>query len=542
MIVLIDNYDSFTFNLAQYVQELGVECRVIRNDAASLAEIRALRPSHVIISPGPGTPDEAGISLDLIRTLGSSIPVLGVCLGHQAIGQAFGGTVIRARRPVHGKTAEVRHDGTGVFRNLPSPLTAARYHSLVVERATLPACLRVTAETADGTVMGIAHRELPIEGVQFHPESIATPDGRALLRTFLGPDARAGANTRLARTRVLSGDPVFDVGPMVPSASGGAAQRVVRIGDVVVGGSRVPVIAGPCAVEPGYLAHAVAAAEAGAAVLRGCVHKPRTRPTSFQGLGSPGIPLLLEARARTGLPVLAEPLSIEQLEELVQHVDVLMIGARSMQNTPLLRAAGRSGHPVVLKRAPSATYDEWLGAADYITTEGNRNVMLCERGIRTFETATRNTLDVSAIAVLRDLTDLPILIDPSHAAGNAAWVPSLALAAVAAGADGLIIESHPQPAESWSDAGQALVPDVLRAVVDAVDLLATTTRHLHLTSLEDCREAVASLDHAITRLADRRDGLADAFGGDRRRRPTKARAKAGSTANAEHPVRASAHR
>ena len=510
MIVLIDNYDSFTHNLAQYFQDLGAECRVLRNDAVTVAEVLAMHPSHVVISPGPGTPDEAGISLELISELGRTIPLLGVCLGHQAIGQVFGGRVVRAARPVHGKTATVLHDGTGVFRDLPSPMTAARYHSLVVERASLPDCLRVTAETADGTVMGIAHRDLPIQGVQFHPESIATPEGRALLSTFLGAAAPKGNGT-VSRARGIA--PVaVDLAPVLPSASGGGSQRTVSIAGVVVGGVAVPVFAGPCAVEPGYLAHAMAAAEAGAAVLRGCVHKPRTRPTSFQGLGSSGIPLLLEAKARTGLPVLAEPLSIEHLDELVQHVDVLLIGARSMQNTPLLRAVGRSGHPVVLKRAPSATYDEWLGAADYITGEGNPHVMLCERGIRTFETATRNTLDVSAVAVLRDLTDLPILIDPSHAAGNAAWVPSLALAAVAAGADGLIIESHPVPAESWSDAGQAITPDALRAIVDAVNLLATATRHLHLTSVRECHDAVASLDVAIAALGGRRTALLNAAG------------------------------
>ena len=180
-------------------------------------------------------------------------------------------------------------------------------------------------------------------------------------------------------------------------------------------------------------------------MLRGCVFKPRTRPGSFQGMGHAGLPLLDEARRLTGLPVIAEPLEVDDIDLLRGHVDALMIGARSMHNTPLLRAAGQSGMTVIVKRGMSATYDEWLAAAEYVTGEGNTQVILCERGIRTFETATRNTLDVSAIAVLREMTDLPIAVDPSHAAGKASWVPSLAVAALAAGADALIVECHPDP-------------------------------------------------------------------------------------------------
>ena len=190
MLLLIDNYDSFTFNLAQYLGELGEDVKVRRNDAIDIAGIRALAPERIVISPGPGRPDDAGVTLTLIRELAGSIPILGVCLGHQAIGQAFGGRVIRAKQIMHGKTSPIRHRGAGVFAGLPDPFEATRYHSLVVERASLPECLEITARTenADGSfdeIMGLRHKTLPVEGVQFHPESIETRHGHDLLRNFL---------------------------------------------------------------------------------------------------------------------------------------------------------------------------------------------------------------------------------------------------------------------------------------------------------------------------------------------------------------------
>ena len=187
---MIDNYDSFTFNLVQYLQMLGAEVQVARNDALTVAEIAKLAPERIVISPGPCTPNEAGVSLELIRELGSHVPILGVCLGHQAIGQAYGGQVVRAGRIMHGKTSRIRHRGQGVFAGLPDGYEATRYHSLVVDKDALPACLEVTAWTQneDGSVeevMGLRHREHPVEGVQFHPESILTEHGHALLRNFL---------------------------------------------------------------------------------------------------------------------------------------------------------------------------------------------------------------------------------------------------------------------------------------------------------------------------------------------------------------------
>jgi anthranilate synthase component 2 len=188
---MIDNYDSFTFNLVQYLGELGQEVKVVRNDALSVSDIRALAPERIMISPGPGTPDDAGVSLHAIAQLGGQIPIFGVCLGHQAIGQVYGGNVIRAGRIMHGKTSPIRHRGQGVFAGLPNPFEATRYHSLLVEKSSLPDCLEITAwtENDDGSIdeiMGLRHRSLNVEGVQFHPESILTQHGHDLLRNFLG--------------------------------------------------------------------------------------------------------------------------------------------------------------------------------------------------------------------------------------------------------------------------------------------------------------------------------------------------------------------
>jgi anthranilate synthase/aminodeoxychorismate synthase-like glutamine amidotransferase len=182
---MIDNYDSFTYNLVQYFGELGEDVRVYRNDKITLDEIEALRPRRMVISPGPCTPNEAGISVDAIKRFGGRIPLLGVCLGHQALAVAFGGEVVRAERLMHGKTSKIEHDGKTLFHHLPNPFEATRYHSLIVKRSTLPSCFEISAETAEGEIMGIRHRSLGIEGVQFHPESILTTVGKDLLRNFL---------------------------------------------------------------------------------------------------------------------------------------------------------------------------------------------------------------------------------------------------------------------------------------------------------------------------------------------------------------------
>lgn len=193
MILVIDNYDSFTYNLVQYLGELGEEVMVFRNDEIDTAGIKGLAPDHILISPGPCTPNEAGISLEVINHFKGIIPIFGVCLGHQAIGQAFGGEVVRAERLMHGKTSPIHHKGTSVFEGLPIPFTATRYHSLLVERESLPDCLEITAWTEEGEIMGLRHKEYPVEGVQFHPESIITDHGHQMLRNFLKRTAETKA-------------------------------------------------------------------------------------------------------------------------------------------------------------------------------------------------------------------------------------------------------------------------------------------------------------------------------------------------------------
>jgi anthranilate synthase component 2 len=185
MLLMVDNYDSFTYNLVQYLGELGEDVRVIRNDELAIDEIEHLKPQRIVLSPGPCTPNEAGISLELIRRFAGRVPIIGVCLGHQAIGQAFGGRIVHARTLMHGKVSDIRHEAKGVFRELPTPFRATRYHSLAIERASCPAELEITAWTDDGEIMGVRHRSLAVEGVQFHPESILTEHGHALLANFL---------------------------------------------------------------------------------------------------------------------------------------------------------------------------------------------------------------------------------------------------------------------------------------------------------------------------------------------------------------------
>jgi len=185
MIIMIDNYDSFTYNLVQYLGQLGAEVRVFRNDRIGLDEIGELAPEAVFLSPGPCSPKEAGITVEVIRTYHKEIPMLGVCLGHQAIGYAFGGKIVRAGRLMHGKTSQIRSDGKTIYRGLPNPFVAGRYHSLIMEKSSVPDCLMVTAETEEGEIMGVRHREYPVEGIQFHPESILTPNGKRIIKNFL---------------------------------------------------------------------------------------------------------------------------------------------------------------------------------------------------------------------------------------------------------------------------------------------------------------------------------------------------------------------
>ena len=248
----------------------------------------------------------------------------------------------------------------------------------------------------------------------------------------------------------------------------------VTLDGFAVGGEEIAIIAGPCSVESRsqIVETALAVKEAGACALRGGVFKPRTSTYSFQGLGEEGLEFLAEARERTGLPIVVEIMSQVQLELMARHVDVLQVGARNMQNFNLLRAIGEIRTPVLLKRGLSATVEELLMSAEYILSGGNGQVMLCERGIRTFETSTRNTTDINAIPVMKNLTHLPLLLDPSHSTGHADFVPAVARAAVAAGADGLIVEVHPDPAHAVSDGKQSLKPEKFAQMVDQVGRIA----------------------------------------------------------------------
>lgn len=240
----------------------------------------------------------------------------------------------------------------------------------------------------------------------------------------------------------------------------GQATTIVQVGSVAFGGPRVVLIGGPCAVEgrDQVIRAARAVREAGGSMLRGGAWKPRTSPYDFQGLGAEGLQHLVEAREATGLPFVTEVLDPRDVELVAAHADMLQIGSRSVQNFPLLREAGRSGKPVMLKRGMMTTVGEWLHAAEHVLAAGGRQVVFCERGIRTFEPTLRNTLDVGSVAVLRELTHFPVIVDPSHAAGESRFVAALARAAVAAGADGLLIEMHPDPAAALSDAVQSLDP------------------------------------------------------------------------------------
>jgi 3-deoxy-7-phosphoheptulonate synthase len=249
-------------------------------------------------------------------------------------------------------------------------------------------------------------------------------------------------------------------------------RTVVHIGDVAIGGSDVVVIAGPCSVESRdqILSTAHAVKNAGASMLRGGAYKPRTSPYEFQGLGEEALKLLAEARSETGLPVVTEVMGTEDVDLICQYADMLQVGARNMQNFALLRRLAQANKPVLLKRGPSATVKEWLLAAEYLLSGGNPNVVLCERGIKTFETETRNTLDLAAISLARELTHLPVIADPSHGTGKPVLVPPMSRAAIACGADGIIVEVHPCPERAWSDGPQSLTIDAFQQMMHSLTL------------------------------------------------------------------------
>jgi len=463
MIVVIDNYDSFTYNLVQYIGELGAEVQVYRNDAVTPDDVEALQPSHIVISPGPGDPSDAGISRDVIHQLGPKIPILGVCLGHQCIGEVYGGKVVRAPQLMHGKTSPIHHSGDSLFDGVPEPFEATRYHSLIVEQETFPSALKITARTANGEVMALRHSEYPIVGVQFHPESILTPYGKQILKNFLstgaGPNGAHRNNSQRTATNLELR----------------SATRPVAVGKgVEIGANSVVLMAGPCAVESYEQMRTVAENlyAHGLKIMRGGAFKPRTSPHSFQGLGQEGLRILKAVAAEFDLLIITEALAVDHLPLVAEYADIVQIGSRNMQNFPLLWAAGECGKPVLLKRGFMSTISEWLASVEHITSRGNEQIILCERGIRTFETATRNTLDTNAIALLKQTSSYPVIGDPSHATGRADLVLPAARSALVAGADGLIVEFHPNAAEALSDADQTLPLDTLGQFTEEIRRLA----------------------------------------------------------------------
>ncbi len=286
-------------------------------------------------------------------------------------------------------------------------------------------------------------------------------------RDGASPDERS----QLAMSARSEDAPAFSAPYRLASRAAHPEKTVVRVGDARIGAGRPVVIAGPCSVEgeAQIIEAALASKAAGAQLLRGGVFKPRTSPYSFQGLGLDGLPMLARARAESGLPIVTEVMEPAMVEPVAEVADVLQVGSRNMQNFPLLKAIGRSGRAVLLKRGFAATIEEWLLAAEYILSEGNSQVMLCERGVRSFDPSTRNLLDLSCVPLLSKLTHLPVLVDPSHGVGRSDLVETMGVAAIAAGADGLIVEAHPHPSESLSDADQAISPETLRILIDRAD-------------------------------------------------------------------------
>ena len=312
-----------------------------------------------------------------------------------------------------------------------------------------------------------AHIVRFLEQAGFRVQVSETREGSFVSVVGDGAEAVADALRRLPGVADLRPDaPAY---PLVSRAHKPDATRV-KVDDVVIGGREIVVMAGPCSVESRdqILAAAIAVAEAGARLLRGGAFKPRTSPYSFQGLGKEGLELLAEARERTGLKVVTEVVAPEDVDLVAEYADVLQIGARNMHNYRLLSAVGQQPRPVLLKRGMMSTVEETLLAAEYVVSAGNPRVILCERGIRTFETSSRNTLDLCAVPILKERTHLPVIVDPSHAAGCREWVPALARAAVAAGADGLIVEVHPDPAKAASDGRQSLTPEGFGDMMDDV--------------------------------------------------------------------------
>ena len=471
--LILDNYDSFTYNLKQYVAELGGNPVVFRNDKIDIDDVRYLGITHVILSPGPGNPytkRDIGISEDLISYCTEhDIPLLGVCLGHQTLGKHFGATVSRAPEAFHGKASLITVDESSLFSGIEGKIEAMRYHSLCIENVKEIKELRITAMSDDGVIMAIEHTSLPLYGIQFHPESIGTPLGKDILKNFLG--------TTSAEKKPLSLGKKSEKKPyLLASRETNDRTEITIKPDCVIGSKKhVVVIAGPCSIEsPEQMDQAASMAKQhGVRILRGGAFKPRTGPYCFQGLGEQGLKILKEAAKKYNLATISEAMCPEHVDFVEKYCDMIQVGARNMQNYDLLRRVGKSMKPVLLKRGLSATLEELLLAAEHILASGNENVILCERGIRTFENDVRFTLSLGSIPPLRKMTHLPIIVDPSHAAGNAEYVTDYARAAIAMGCDGLIMEMHPHPQEALSDGKQSLNPQQLQTCIEDISTISS---------------------------------------------------------------------
>ncbi|MDA1209270.1 MAG: 3-deoxy-7-phosphoheptulonate synthase [bacterium] len=478
--LILDNYDSFTYNLEQYVGELGGNPVTVRNDKIDIDDVRRLGVTHVVISPGPGNPytkRDIGISEELIDYCAEhNIPLLGVCLGHQTLGKHFGATVSGASEPYHGKASKVILKESPLFSGLKKTIEAMRYHSLSIEEETVPAELSITAMSDDGVIMAMEHTNFPLYGIQFHPESIGTPSGKDILKNFLGIKSKQRTSLKLGKT--TGSKPYL----LASKEAKDRTEITIRPGCVIGSKNQVVVISGPCSIESAAQMDESAAMvkECGISILRGGAFKPRTGPYCFQGLGEQGLKLLRDAADKYDLATITEAMSPEQVEMIEEYCDMIQIGARNMQNYDLLRRVGKSTKPVLLKRGLSATLEELLLAAEHILANGNENVILCERGIRTFENDVRFTLSLGSIPPLRKMTHLPIIVDPSHAAGNANYIADYARASIAMGCDGLIMEAHPHPEEALSDGKQSLNLEQLKACMEDMEMV-STAMHKSLT-------------------------------------------------------------
>jgi phenazine biosynthesis protein phzE len=481
-LLVVDAEDRFTAMLAHQLASLGFDVTTRPYDAPFSTD----GLDYVLVGPGPGDPGSADAKMVRLREitrrlLAGDVPFLSVCLGHQVLSGLLGLPLIRRDSPNQGVRRAVdlfgRTERVGFYNTF-----VALSDTDAFACAARPGTVEVSRDRETGQVHAL--RGPGFASVQFHAESVLTEHGPRILADLFGPLAGSARRNRSPEEgTTMTATPTVTT-PTAPyklvSRQNHAERSVVRVGDATIGPDTFTLIAGPCAVETPEqtLAAARLAQAAGATMLRGGAFKPRTSPYSFQGLGADGLKILADAGAECGLPVVTEVVDSRDVELVAEYADMLQVGTRNMHNFGLLHAIGDTGMPVLLKRGMSATIEEWLLAAEHIAARGNTRIVLCERGIRTFETATRNTLDLSAVLVAQRLSHLPVIVDPSHASGDRDLVIPLARAAVAVGADGVMVDIHPAPAQALCDGPQALVESELDGLGEAVRDWATLAGRL----------------------------------------------------------------